>query len=173
MGNLYAGLYSLQELAALWEGQAPAGTPAAAPGVAQAMALIAKAESAGGALGGPNTNGTYDYGIWQVNSSHGFDPKRLLTDAQYNAQAAVQVFNGQAQSTGNGFGAWSTYNGSPSLQSDVAALLGSGGAPSGTGAGVGITGAPSITTDWSHGAKIVVISIAVVSLSWILWGQLH
>lgn len=71
------------------------------------MAAIALAESGGiiNAVGGPNSNGTYDYGTWQINSSHTqFDRSRLLSDPQYNADAAYAIFKQQ------GYQAWSTYN---------------------------------------------------------------
>ena len=77
------------------------------PHLANLMAAIALAESGGqvGQKGGPNNNGTYDYGLWQINSSHSqFDQNRLLSDPLYNAQAAVSVYKSQ------GLTAWSTYN---------------------------------------------------------------
>ncbi len=71
------------------------------------MAAIAKAES-GGQVGidnaGLNKDGSVDYGLWQINSSHGFDPQRLTTDPLYNAKAAFKVFSGQ------GLDAWVTYS---------------------------------------------------------------
>lgn len=86
----------------------------ASPSEAVTLAAIAAAESSGqvgavndnfkvaGATRDPNQR--YDYGLWQINSSHGFDPHRLVTDPLYNAQAALQVLRSQ------GFGAWATYN---------------------------------------------------------------
>ena len=73
--------------------------------VAKIMAAIALAESGGrvGAVGGPNSNGTHDYGLWQINSVHHYDRHRLLTDPAYNAQAAVAIYHSQ------GLQAWSTY----------------------------------------------------------------
>jgi hypothetical protein len=73
---------------------------------ADVMASIALAESGGrvGAIGGPNSNGTFDYGLWQINSSHGYDTQSLLHNPLYNARAAVSIFNSQ------GLQAWSTYN---------------------------------------------------------------
>lgn len=77
------------------------------PGLANTMAAIALAESGGkvGAQGAKNSNGTYDYGLWQINSSHTqFNKQQLLSDPLYNARAAVAVFKSQ------GLTAWSTYN---------------------------------------------------------------
>jgi hypothetical protein len=60
------------------------------------------------AIGGPNSNGTYDHGLWQINDIWARDPvirrfwSRIL-DAATNARAAVRVFNTQGPS------AWSTY----------------------------------------------------------------
>jgi hypothetical protein len=75
------------------------------PHVANTMAAIALAESGGKVdATGKNTNGTTDYGLWQINSSHTqFDPQRLTSDPLYNAQAAVAVFKTQ------GLTAWTTY----------------------------------------------------------------
>jgi hypothetical protein len=74
--------------------------------LANIMAAIALAESGGriDAKGGPNSDGSYDYGLWQINSSHrAYNPSRLLSDPAYNAQAAVQVERSQ------GLTAWTTY----------------------------------------------------------------
>ena len=73
--------------------------------VAPIMAAIAMAES-GGRTGATNqnSNGTIDYGLWQINSSHTqFDPAKLTSDPAYNARAAVAVYRSQ------GLGAWTTY----------------------------------------------------------------
>jgi hypothetical protein len=78
-----------------------------APKLANIMAAIALAESGGqvDAKGGPNTDGSYDYGLWQINSSHrSYDPAQLLSDPLYNARAAVAVYRSQ------GLSAWTTYN---------------------------------------------------------------
>jgi hypothetical protein len=78
-------------------------TPAEAP----IMAAIAIAESAGNAsaVSRPNTNGTTDFGAWQINSSHAAvlnsGDRFSLAD---NARMARQVYVAQ------GFKAWSTYN---------------------------------------------------------------
>lgn len=76
------------------------------PGLADTMAAIAMAESGGqvGAVGGPNSDGTYDYGLWQINSSHSqYHKTLLLTVPQYNAKAAVAIERSQ------GLKAWTTY----------------------------------------------------------------
>jgi Lysozyme like domain len=77
------------------------------PKIANIMAAIAMAESSGivSNVGGPNSNGTYDYGLWQINSSHTqFNRSLLLSDPLYNARAAVAIYRSQ------GLTAWSTYN---------------------------------------------------------------
>ena len=40
-----------------------------------------------------NTNGTTDYGLWQINSIHGYNSSLLLSNASYNAGAAYSVAN--------------------------------------------------------------------------------
>jgi Lysozyme like domain/NlpC/P60 family len=76
------------------------------PALSKLMAAIAMAESGGvvNRTSPQNTNGTYDYGLWQINSSHNYDKNRLLTDPLYNAQAAVAIEKSQ------GLTAWTTYN---------------------------------------------------------------
>jgi hypothetical protein len=90
---------SQQTLAKLW---VDAGGP---QNVANIMAAIAMAES-GGRMDAidHDSNGSTDYGLWQINSVHGYDPTQLLNNALYNAKAAVAVFKSQ------GLGAWVTYN---------------------------------------------------------------
>jgi hypothetical protein len=70
------------------------------------MVAIGGAESGWrvGAVSPPNTNGTVDYGWLQINSVHGYDPRKLTTDPVYNARAGLEIFKRQ------GLGAWSTYN---------------------------------------------------------------
>lgn len=91
--------YQALTLEGLW---LHAGGP---PKVARIMAAIALAESGGrvNAKGGPNADGSYDYGLWQINSSHGYNVQKLTHDPEYNARAAVAVFRSQ------GLQAWSTY----------------------------------------------------------------
>lgn len=68
---------------------------------------IAMAESSGDTLAtNVNTNGTVDYGLWQINSVHSrYIPSRLLNEPLYNAQAAYNI-SGQGRS----FTPWTTYN---------------------------------------------------------------
>jgi hypothetical protein len=102
--------------------------------VANVMAAIAMAES-GGQVGATNqdNNGTTDYGLWQINSSHGYDPSQLTSDPLYNARAAVAVYKSQ------GFTAWSTYNNGAYQQflgnaaSDTPMFTRPGGGTSGSG----------------------------------------
>jgi len=95
------GTYNSAQLQSLW---IQAGGPRA---VAPTMAAIALAESSGraGAVGGPNSNGTYDYGCWRINSVHGYPKAKLLAaDQSFNAQCAVTIYKAQ------GLRAWSTYS---------------------------------------------------------------
>jgi cell wall-associated NlpC family hydrolase len=68
---------------------------------------IALAESGGRADAyNRNSNGTSDYGLWQINSVHtgsGFET-RLAYDPDYNAKWAYRLSN-----SGNNFGPWATY----------------------------------------------------------------
>lgn len=54
-------------------------------------------------VGGPNRNGTYDYGWLQINSAKGYDKNRLLSDPVYNAQCALAIYKTQ------GLNAWVAY----------------------------------------------------------------
>jgi hypothetical protein len=56
-------------------------------------------------MSGQNRNGTYDLGLWQINSAWWpqFGGQQALTDGVINARAAYQVFLQQ------GFNAWCTY----------------------------------------------------------------
>lgn len=92
--------YSEDQLAQLW---IKAGGP---PKVAAMMAKIALRESGGKAHinnAGLNKNGSVDYGLWQINSVHGYDPQKLY-DPVFNAKAAVAVYKSQGPK------AWATYN---------------------------------------------------------------
>lgn len=57
---------------------------------------VAKAESdfALDALNDQNLDDSDDFGLWQINSVHGFSSQQLLQDASYNARAAFQVSAG-------------------------------------------------------------------------------
>lgn len=59
------------------------------------MAAVAMAESSGVINPPPhvNANGSIDYGLWQINSVHGYNVNQLRTDPAYNARAAVSIFN--------------------------------------------------------------------------------
>jgi hypothetical protein len=93
--------YSFSQLETLWTNAG--GDPSVAP----QMAAIAIAESSGNPTAShTDSDGTTDYGLWQINSVHGFNSAGLTSNPAYNAQAAVAVYNSQ------GFGAWSTYGNS-------------------------------------------------------------
>lgn len=67
---------------------------------------VALAESGGNprARGGPNTNGTYDHGLWQINDVHRAQfANRDIYDARVNLDVAQQVWLSQ------GWGAWSAF----------------------------------------------------------------
>jgi hypothetical protein len=70
------------------------------------MVAISRAESGFRVevVGGPNSNGSYDRGLFQINDIHGLDRNRLTSDATYNAQAAKKIYDSQ------GLRAWSVYN---------------------------------------------------------------
>lgn len=93
-------MYSFSQLAQLWENAG--GDPSVAP---QAAALSI-AENPNQVPSSPqNKDGSYDYGLWQINSVHGFNTAALESNPAYNAQAAVAVYKSQ------GFAAWTTYGG--------------------------------------------------------------
>lgn len=94
-----ARVYTYSQLEALWQ-QAGGGSH-----VAPVMAAIALAES-GGRVNAKHhdSNGSTDYGLWQINSSHGYNAHDLVTNPLYNAKAAVSVYHSQ------GLSAWSTYS---------------------------------------------------------------
>ena len=48
------------------------------------------------AINTSNPNGSVDRGLWQINSTHPYDPQRLLTDADFNAMAAYAISNNGA-----------------------------------------------------------------------------
>lgn len=67
-------------------------------------AAISLAESAGQVdAEHTNSDGSTDYGLWQVNSVHKFDAKKLKSDAIYNAKSAHTVYQEQ------GWKAWTTW----------------------------------------------------------------
>lgn len=113
------------------------------------MVAIALAESSGnpGATH-TNSNGSTDYGLWQINSVHNFSGN--LLDPQVNAAAARTVFNSQ------GFQAWSTYNsgaytrylgrGQAAAANPTAATGGSGGGNVQTVSDTSVSGSSALST---------------------------
>jgi Lysozyme like domain len=70
------------------------------------MTAIALAESGGRMVkGGPNHNGTYDWGIWQINDIHK-PSEAIKTNPVANAKAAHAIY----VQAGNSYKPWSTYN---------------------------------------------------------------
>lgn len=51
-----------------------------------------------------NTNGSTDYGLWQINSIHGYNSSQLLGNPLYNAQAAYKI-----SGSGTNWRPWTTY----------------------------------------------------------------
>lgn len=129
-GSKGSATYSHAGLEGLWT---QAGGPQP---MANIMAAIAQAESGGvvGRVGGPDKNGTFDYGLWQINSSHGYDTQKLLTDPLYNAKAAVSIYHSQ------GLGAWTTFLSGAYTRY----LTGAGGVSGGTSPGSGVPGAATV-----------------------------
>lgn len=70
------------------------------------MVAIARGESGFRveAVGGPNRNGTYDRGLFQINDVHKKDKARLTSDARYNTEVAYEIYRAQ------GLRAWSVYS---------------------------------------------------------------
>lgn len=67
---------------------------------------IALAESGGNpdAVGGPNSNGTYDYGLWQINSIH--NP----VEREKHSAAANWLLAWRIAGMGTSWKPWATYN---------------------------------------------------------------
>lgn len=82
-------------------------TAAGFKGNALLIALaVAYAESSwdATAVGGPNTDGTYDRGLWQINDVHKLDKTRLVGDPAYNAAQAYRISRG-----GTSWTPWTTF----------------------------------------------------------------
>lgn len=81
----------------------PAEAWAVASAVAQAeSALCPRVE------GAPNSNGTVDRGLFQINSVHSFGADCLF-DAVCNTQAAITVYHGSLAAGYDGFRPWTVY----------------------------------------------------------------
>lgn len=114
------------------------------------MVAIARAESGYrvDAVGGPNSNGSYDYGLFQINSVHGYDTRKLTSDATYNTQAAKKIYDGQ------GLRAWTVYSTGAYQQymnearqgvAQAASINGNPSLPGSSGGGTNTTSQPSVT----------------------------
>lgn len=91
------------------EGVAAAAKSAGFSGESLAIAIaVAMAESGGRSVtSAPNSDGSYDRGLWQINSVHTqYDAARLISDVNYNAQAAWEISGG-----GVNWSPWYTYEG--------------------------------------------------------------
>lgn len=107
------------------------------------------------AVSPPNKNGSRDYGLWQVNSVHGFPTKELLT-AVGNGKDAHLVWTWQ------GWNAWTTYRDGayrPYLARATAAAGGAGiGGDVGGGVGLGPTPTSAAPPDWDPAPVMVKIA---------------
>lgn len=102
-----------------------------------------------------NFNGTYDYGIWQVNSVHGFPVSELLTPTG-NGRAAYTVYRQQ------GWRAWSAYNNGSYL-----AFLPRARAVAGSASGGGSVENAPTHTDWPNIPGTDVLSSVKAFFDWI------
>lgn len=70
------------------------------------MVAIALSESGGRVevVSPFNSNGSKDYGLFQINSIHGYNERDLVSDAAFNTRCAKAIFDRQ------GLRAWSVYN---------------------------------------------------------------
>lgn len=101
----------------------------ASPQLADILANIGHNYESGGragAISGVNSNGTRDYGLFQINSSHGYSKQSMLDPLQ-NAKQALSIYHSQ------GFGAW-TEAGGAAAKAKYGNWLGSGGGGSSSGA---------------------------------------
>lgn len=97
-----AGALSIPELIQLVQ---EAGFPS---GEVETAVAVILAESGGlvAAVGGPNSNGTYDYGLFQINEIHSqYSRERLVSEARYNVAAGYNIW-----SAGSSWSPWSAYN---------------------------------------------------------------
>lgn len=71
---------------------------------------VALAESGGNRLakGGPNKNGSFDHGLWQINDQHNFD-RNLIYDARYNAKFAYGLWRAAGANTAAWTSQWTVY----------------------------------------------------------------
>lgn len=76
--------------------------------IATAISIAENGSGNPAVMSGRNSNGTYDLGLFQINSAHWpqFGGQQALTDPWRNAQAAFSIFGRQ------GWCAWSTYEAS-------------------------------------------------------------
>ncbi len=76
------------------------------PWNSKVMLAIARAESNCNPRSdnsGLNTNGTYDYGLFQINSVHGYS-RDILANPAKNTEIAFRIWQSQ------GYRAWAAYN---------------------------------------------------------------
>lgn len=79
------------------------------PSGAGTIAAIALAESSGNtqAIGGPNTNGTYDYGLVQINGVH--IASGAISQAQALSPVSALAYALKLSNGGTNFTPWATY----------------------------------------------------------------
>lgn len=73
-----------------------------------------------------NSNGSTDYGLMQINSIHGYDSNRLVTDPLYNADCAYRIY----RDAGGTWGPWSTYHNGSYVAGQTAETAGTVSLPS-------------------------------------------
>lgn len=118
----------------------------AAPSPAEVATAIALAESSGNPVAThKNSNGTTDYGLWQINSVHAdLLSKYEWSDPSQNATMAFQVY----QAAGGKFTPWSTFTGGQWLlhlnAAETASTQTSGQAPIDTIVGGNLPGASAL-----------------------------
>lgn len=73
--------------------------------IAVAISIAENGSGNPATMSGRNSNGTYDLGLWQINSAHWpqYGGQQALTDPWRNAQAAFSIYGRQ------NWCAWSTY----------------------------------------------------------------
>lgn len=121
-----------------------------------------------------NSNGTTDYGVWQINSVHGFPEIAAGTwqDVGVNAQLAYRVWKSQ------GWQAWSVHKVTdplgharylaaiPAAQAFVVAAVGPAGLAGGPAAAAGeVTSAAGVTTSAASGATDAITKAVAEPLS--------
>lgn len=128
----------------------------------QTAIAVALAESSGNPNAiNQNTNGSTDYGLWQINTVHrgsGFDPSRGF-DPHYNAEWAYKISSG-----GSNWKPWVVYNKGLHTKylDEASSAIGNGvGDPPTGGVGSSSSSGGSMVLMGSSGAKTVNINVSL------------